>query len=125
MTRAYQLGLEIVECRKLDVVGAIVETHHTSAHTVFEAMRLVEDLLDHEVRETALGESRDVEIDLLDIELGERLVEIDNLYLMAETHVCHLLIVEIDHLVGVFDHRSGIAADEELVVAFADANHKR
>ena len=88
-------------------------------------MRLVEDLLDHEVRETALGESRDVEIDLLDIELGERLVEIDNLHIMAETHVCHLLIVEIDHLVGVFDHRSGIAADEELVVAFADANHKR
>ena len=88
-------------------------------------MRLVENLLDHEMRKTALGESRDVEIDLLDVEVGKRLVEVDYLHFMTQTHVGHLLIVEIYHLMCVFDHRSGIAADEELVVALADADDER
>ncbi len=64
-------------------------------------------------------------IDLLHVHFGLCLVEVYNLDILAKAHICHLLIVEVNHLVGIFHHRGGIAANEILTVVFSNTDDER
>ena len=80
-----------VDGREVDVIAlvlglnlqALVHSLQAASHTVFEALRLVEDLLEHEVREAALVEHIQIDIDLGDIDIDVLGLKVGDFHLTA------------------------------------------
>ena len=104
---------------------ALVHSLQAASHTVFEALGLVEDLLEHEVREAALVEHIQIDIDLSDIDIDVLGLKVGDFHLTASLDADNLLIVDIHHMRGVFGNGGGIGGNEELIVIGADANDQR
>ena len=90
----------------LDILGlnlqAFVHCLQTTTHTVFQAFGLVENLFEHEVRETSLVEHIQIDIDLCDIDINMFCLKVGDFHLLTSLYLHYLLIVDIHHMTGVF-----------------------
>ena len=98
--------------------------HHTATHTVAQTLRLLEDFLQHEVRETALLNLTEVDIHGLHLRVELYVLDVHHLQFLSETHHGDVAILQVNHLVGIFDDRTGIRTEIELSV-LANTHHQR
>ena len=91
---------------------------HTSTHAVHQTVRLFENLLQHEMRETALLNLLQVQFHLNHVVLHLLVIEIHDLHIVSAFDDGNILIVEINHFLCVFDDRTGIRTDEELILTY-------
>ena len=104
--------------------GNMVTFHiDTSTHTVGQTFGLLEDFLQHEVGITTLLNLAEVDVYLLDSQLLLLAQDTDYFQFLTQTNNGNVAILQIDHLISIFDDRTGITTQEELTVA--NANHQR
>ena len=115
-----ELATEVDECRKSHVVALDIDT---SAHAVGEALRLFENFLKHEVLVTPLFYLSEVDVDGLHLQLLFLTENTHDMYILTQSDDGDVAILEIHHLVGIFDDGAGIGTEEEFPVA--DTNYKR
>ena len=89
------------------MVGLHVDT---ASHAVSQAFGLLEDFLQHEVRIAALLYLAQVDVDGLDGQFLLFAQDADHLQVFAQSDDGDVAILQIDHLVGIFDDGAGIAA---------------
>ena len=89
-------------------------------HGSAEGARLLEDLLEHEMRKTTLLDLAQAHLQLAHLGRLLDLAQVRDPELLPALDVGDLLLAQIDHLVGVFDDRGGVGADEILVLPHAD-----
>ena len=97
--------------------GALV-FQQVAAQRVAEALRLLADLLQHEVRVAAPLDRGQVPLDLRDRLADPVGVQRAHPVALAGQHH-HLAVVEVDHRAGVLEQRRGVRRDEPLVLAHA------
>ena len=114
-----QLRQHIVEAAELD---AALARAHAPAHGVGHRLRLLHDLLEHEVLVAPLGDLLEVPVELVDLLRDRRAVDLEHLVAVGP-HDGHLAVGEIDDLLGELDERARVGADE--VLALADAQQQR
>ena len=119
------LGLQhlpavVNECRKCHVVGLQV---HTTTHAVRQALGLLEDFLQHEVRIAALLNLAEVDIDGLHLQFLLLAEDAQHVHLLTAADDGDVAVFEIHHLVSIFHDWTGIRAEKELVLA--NAHHER
>jgi hypothetical protein len=85
---------------------------------VLQALRLLEDLLQHEVIEAIPLDRRQVPLDLVDRLVDEVRLEVPDAIAVTAQHR-ELAIVEVHHRAGVLQQRRRIGGDEELALAHA------
>ena len=95
----------------------------TTTHTVRQTLGLLEDFLQHEMRIASLLNLSEVDIYGLHRQLLLFAQNTYHLQLLAQADNGNVTVFQIDHLVGVFNDRTGITAQEELIVA--NTNHQR
>ena len=117
-----EFGLEIVQGREVDVIRAVGLFDNAATHTILDALRLLENFLQHEVGIAAFAQGIDVEVYILHAHFSHDFIEVRDFELVTYTDICYLLIFEIDHLVRMLNERRGIAADEKLRAVLADAD---
>ena len=116
------LGVEetifvIDESGEGDVILAYVDT---STHGVGQGTRLLEDLLEHEMRIAAFLELREREFEALDLRgLGD-IIDSRDIYFFSQTQRYDLFILHVDDLIGIFDDRRSIGSEEILVLTNTD-----
>ena len=93
-----------------------------AAHGVFERLGLLEDFLEHVVREAAQFDVAGLDFEHLHAVLDVALVAMDDAKGVGGDDG-QFVIGQVDDLVGVADQRRGVAGDE--VFAFANADHQR
>ena len=93
---------------------------HTSAHTVGEALRLFEDLLEHKVGISSFLYLSEIDIDGLHRQFLLLTEDADNLQFLPTTDHSDITILKIHDLVGILHDGTGVRAQEELIVADAD-----
>ena len=98
--------------------------HHTATHTVAQALRLLENFLQHEVRETALLNLAEIDIHGLNLRVELYVLDIHHLQFLSETHHGDVAILQVNYLVGIFDDRAGIRTEIELSV-LANTHYQR
>ena len=91
----------------------------SAAHGVLDRLRLLEDLLEHEVLEAALLDLVERPIDAADAFRDTARVEVEHLVAVLREHA-HLAVVQVHDLSGVLQDRRGVARDVVLVVTEAD-----
>ena len=89
-----------------------------AAQRVLQALRLLEDLLQHEVVEPAPLDRGQVPLDLVDRLVDEVRLEVADAIAVAAQHR-HLAVVEVHHRAGVLQQRRRVRRHEELPVAHA------
>ena len=89
-----------------------------AAQRVAEALRLLADLLEHEVRVAAPLHLGQIPIDLVDLLADPGGLQVAHPVAFASQHR-HLAVVQVDHRAGVLQQRGGIGGDEPLVLADA------
>ena len=89
----------------------------TSSHAVGQAFRLLENLFQHEVWVAAFLYLSEVYVNSLDCQFLLFAENADDPYFLAEPNLGDVPILQIHHLVGIFNDRTGITAEEELTVA--------
>ena len=82
--------------------------YHTATHTVAQTLWLLEDFLQHEVRESTLLYLPQVHVDSLNLWIQLHVLDIGNLKFLAQTHDGDVAIFQINHLVGIFYNRCGV-----------------
>ena len=112
----HQPVLVVLDGRQDDVVGIDVVVaalpllacrclgKQTATHAVAEALRLVEDLLEHEVWEPTFREHVNIHVDLVDLHVSACLVEVPDLEWLSDLCRYHLLIVDIYYILRVFNY---------------------
>ena len=95
----------------------------STAHGVAQYFGLLENFLEHEMRESALRDSIGVEIYVLDFALDFVAVHVDN-GIAAVLHLHDVVVVEVHHLLRVVDNGRNVTRKEK--VAFVpDAEDER
>ena len=107
----------INECAQCNVVVLYV---YSTAHEVSETFGLLEHLLEHEVGIATFLDLTKVEVDRMNSGRQFLVENIHNLKFLAEFHHGNIPILKINHLVGVFNNRTGIRTQEKLAVAYPD-----
>ena len=99
--------------RQLNYTQLRVQTavHHRTC-----SARLLMNLLEHEVRITALLYLAQVHLQLLYYRSLLHTLKVRNLKLLTALYERNLLLAKIDHTVGVFYDGSGIGANQELII---------
>ena len=105
-----------VEPAELGRGGVPVEP---SPHGVFDRFGLLEDLLQHEVLETALGHVAGLKIQYVNAVVDVALVAMDHPQTVRGDDG-QLVLGQVDDLVGIAGQRRGVAGDEMLAGAHAD-----
>ena len=113
-------GCIVAICHHTGFHGA---TYHTTTHTVAQALRLFEDFLQHEVRETALLYLAEVDIHGLHLRVELYVLDVYYLQFLTETHHSDVAILQINHLISIFDDRTGIRTEIKLSV-LTDTYHQ-
>ena len=83
---------------------------HAASHTVGQALRLLEDLLEHKVRIAALLDLAEVDVDGLHRQRLFLAVKTHHLQFLATTDHGDVAVLQVDHLVGIFHDGAGIRA---------------
>ena len=91
-------------------------TYDTSTHTITQAFRLFEDFLQHKVRETTLLYLTEVDIHSLNLRIELYILDINHLKFFSEAHYSDVTIFQINHLVGIFNNRTGIRTQIKLSI---------
>src|SRR6185295_7142228 len=91
----------------------------TTTHRILDRLRLLADLLEHEVVEAALLDFVERPIDAAHALRDASRIEVENLVAFAGEHA-HLAIVEIHDLARVLKNRGDVAGDVELALAKPD-----
>jgi len=102
-----QLVLAQIESAEL---GESVFVHGAAAHRVLDALRLLHDLLQHEVREAALLDLLQIPIDAADAFLDRLRIEVGDAIGIARQH-CHLTVVQVHHVTRVLENGRHIACN--------------
>ena len=105
-----------VQAAELGRGGVAVEP---AAHGVLDRLGLLEDLLEHEVREAALGDVAGLEVEHVDAVVDVALVAVDHAQAVGRDHR-QLVVGQVDDLVGVAGQGRGVAGHEMLAGAHAD-----
>ena len=103
--RSVQFLLVQLYCRELNT--HLVE-QKTTAHTVAKTCRLVENLLQHEVRETALLELSHIQLYLLNLRRDVIVLQVNNLDFLVAVKRCHLAVVKVNHVRCIFGNRRSV-----------------
>ena len=72
------------------------------------------------MRKTAFLYLSEVEVYGADFRIKRVVESIHHLEVFATAYHGDIVVVEINHLVGVFNNRSGVGTEEELVLAYTD-----
>ena len=100
----------------------VVVGHQPATHAVAKTLGLVEDFLEHEVGELALVEHAHVHVYLFHVGVDMLLAQVHDVDGLSRLAYRHLLVVDVDHMLGVFGNGSGVRGDEELSIVLADAD---
>ena len=90
--------------------------YESAAHRVLNSLRLLEDLLEHEVIEAALLDLIEIPVDSTYALPHALRIQIQDFVAVAGEHA-HLAVVEIDYLTRVLQNGRDVARDVELVLA--------
>ena len=96
---------------------------HTTSHTVCEALRLLEDLLQHEVRIATLFYLSEIDVHRLHLQLLFFAKDTHHMQTLAALDDSNITVFEIHHLIGILHNRTGVGTDKELVLT--DTHHQR
>ena len=96
---------------------------HTASHTVLQALRLFENLLQHKVRIATLLNLSQVDIHSLHLQLLFLAEDTQHVHVLTPTDYGNITIFEIDHLISILDNRTGIRTQEKLILT--NTNHQR
>ena len=118
---AHQSLAIVDDCRERDAVRIHV---YASPHATAQALRLLEDFLQHEVGITSLFQLSERDVNLLHLRMLRFACDVHHFQIFTETQECDVTIIQINHLVGVLGNRAGIGSKEEIPVA-AQSDHKR
>ena len=94
-----------------------------TAHAVVDAVRLFENFLQHEMRITTLLQLSEVHFDGLHLRLHLHIIQVNHFQFLTATHDSNLVVLQINHLVRVFDNRCGVGTKEEFILP--DSHHQR
>ena len=111
------LELVIAQVEAAEARGALF-LQQVAAKRVAEALRLLADLLEHEVGEAVPLHHRQVPVDLVHRLADPRRLQVAHPVAVAREHH-QLAVVEIDDRAGVLQQRGGVRGDEPLVLAHA------
>ena len=98
-------------------------TYDTSTHTITQTFRLFEDFLQHKVRETTFLYLTEVDIHSLNLRIKLYILDINHLKFFSEAHHSNVAIFQINHLVGIFNNRTGIRTQIEITF-FTDTHYQ-
>ena len=96
---------------------------HTTAHAVRQTLRLLEDLLQHEVWITALLDLSEVDIHGLHLQFLLLTEDAEHMQVLSATDLSDVAVLQIHHLVGIFHDWTGIGTQEKLILA--NTHHQR
>ena len=96
---------------------------HTTTHTVRQTLRLFEDLLQHEVRIATLLDLSEVDIHRLHLQFLFLTENTEHVEILSTTDLGDIPVLQIDHLVRIFHNRTGVGAQEELILT--NTHHQR
>ena len=99
-----------------------IVVEEAAAHAVAQATGLVEDLLQHIVREAATVEHVKVHVDLSDVNIHALVAQVDDPQRLSRMADGYLLVIDVDDVLGVFGDRRSIGSDEELAVVLRHAD---
>ncbi len=100
-------------------LGKAFLEYKTPAHRVLDRLRLLEDLLEHEVLESTLLDLVEIPVDAAYALFDSASLEIEDYVPLAGDHA-HFAVVQIHDLAGMRENRRRVAGDEILAVANAD-----
>ena len=112
-----QLVSMVDDAGELDGAELRVES---ALHGGAQGARLLEDFLEHEVRESALLDLAEAHLQLAYHRGLLDLAEVGDFQIFAALDVGYLLLAEIDDLVGVFDDRRCVGANEVFILPHSD-----
>ena len=93
-----------------------------ATHRIHDGARLLENLLQHEVRITTFFDAFQLHLQFLDVWNLAHVFAAANVQLpIANNH--DFVVIHIHHFVGILDDGCGIGGNKEL--AFANTNHHR
>ena len=116
------IGSELVLAHPELVEREVAARVHPAEQRVRDRLRLVGDLLEHEVRVAALLGGGGVPVDVVRPALGRRAVEVGDRHAVpGDRH--DLVLAELDRVARVRDERGDVRPEEVLAVAGAD--HQR
>ena len=116
------LELFVAEVEAADPGGALV-LQQVPPERVAEALRLLADLLEHEVGIAAPLHRGQVPVDLVDRLADPGGFQVAHPVAFPGEHH-HLTVIQIHHRAGVLQERRGIGRDEPLVLAHADQQRR-
>ena len=96
---------------------------HAATHTVRQTLRLLEDLLQHEVRIATLLNLSEVDVHRLHLQLLILAEDVHHVQVLSQTDHGYIAVLQIHHLVRIFHDGAGVGTQEELILA--DAHHQR
>jgi hypothetical protein len=100
-------------------LGRAVLQDQAAAHRVLDGVRLLENLLEHEVRVSAALDLRQIPVDAVDEARLRRGVKVDHAITVPLDHR-HVAFVEVHHLPGVGEDCRCIRREEVLAIADTD-----
>ena len=115
-----QLFFIVYYCRKHHIIGFHIDT---SAHTIVNTVRLLKNLLQHEMRITAFFQLTKLQFYFFHFGSHLHIAEIDYLQFFSPIDHRYLTIFEIHHLICIFYNRCGIRSKEKLI--FTNTYHQR
>ena len=100
-------------------LGGPVLEDEAAAHGVLHRLRLLEDLLEHEMVEPTALDRREVPLDALHRAAERRRVDVHHAVAVGREHA-EVTVVQVDDLARVREDRRGVGGEEVLAVADAD-----
>ena len=96
-----------------------------TAHAILQTVWLVIDFLQHKVVKATLAQFADIQIHGLDIIMTCRMLQIDDIQLLAHSDVGNLTILQIHHFIRMLHDRRSITGDIEVQIILTHANYQR
>ena len=103
-------------------MGAGIAIGEPPAHGILERLRLLVDLLEHVMLEIALVRISGVPVDQVHTGIDAAAVLVEDLPGVGRQHA-HLVVLQVNHLLGVIDQRHRVAGQEMFVLP--DTQHQR
>ena len=90
--------------------------NYTATHTVTKALWLLKNFLQHKVRETALLYLTEINVYGLYLRVEFNVLDVHHLQFLTEAHHSDVTILQINHLICIFDDRTGIRTEIKLTI---------
>ena len=103
--RFQQLAAIVNQRRERHVISLHI---HAASHAVRQALRLLEDLLQHEVRIATLLNLSEVDVHRLHLQLLILAEDIHHVQVLSQTDHGYIAVLQIHHLVRIFHDGAGV-----------------